>query len=176
MFKRLFTSTPFILALVIFVADQASKAYIYTHIPLALYNSMWYPYNGIPVFENFGGIEFSIVHAHNKGAAWGVLANYQLQLLIFRILLILGMIVYLFFLNKNRSYTIPLTLVVTGALGNVVDYFVYGQVIDMLHFVLWGYDFPVFNIADSAITIGIVWMCLITWCCTPSKKKYKPAR
>jgi len=56
--------------------------------------------------------------------------------------------------TDTRLY-FPFALILTGAVGNVLDYFVYGHVIDMLHFVLWTYDFPVFNIADSLITLGV---------------------
>ena len=45
-----------------------------------------------------------------------------------------------------------------GALCNILDYFFYGHVIDMLHFVFWGYDYPVFNVADSFICIGVFWL------------------
>lgn len=171
---KLFRSTPFLLALFILAADQLSKAYTVFFIPPARYSSFFYPYNGIPVFQDFLGVEFSIIYTTNKGAAWGALADFQTQLLIFRIILIMTMLGYLLFFNKNRSQTLPLAMVVAGAFGNVIDYFVYGHVIDMLHFVLWGYDFPVFNLADTAITLGIAWLCLLSWCQT-GERKFKPA-
>jgi signal peptidase II len=118
-------------------------------------SAYWYPYGGIGIFKNLWGIEFSINHMTNKGAAWGLFGHYQLPLLIFRMGLIGGLGVYLFCFNRRFSWQIPLMLILAGAIGNVLDYFLYGHVVDMLHFVLWGYDFPVFNLADSAITIGI---------------------
>jgi signal peptidase II len=130
-----------------------------------------YPYGGIPVFENFLGIEFSISHQINKGAAWGVLAEYQVPLLYLRIALILALLVYFLFFNKHSSWNIPLALIVAGALGNVLDFFIYGHVVDMLHVVLWGYDFPVFNIADSAICIGVAWLFVASLCETPAPRK-----
>lgn len=120
----------------------------------------WYPYGGIAVFKNFLGIEFSIAHQVNRGAAWGVLADFQTPLLYVRICLIASLMIYALFINKQKNYNIAFALIIAGAAGNILDYFLYGHVIDMLHFVLWGYDFPVFNVADSAIFIGIC-TCLV---------------
>ncbi len=156
------------IGLFVFFADLLTKYFTHLHIPLRTYSTYKYPYLGIGVLKNFFGVEFSIVHATNKGAAWGILAEFQTPLLIFRILLVLGMIIYLLFYNKQKSWEIPFALVIVGALGNVLDYFLYGHVVDMLHFVLWGYDFPVFNIADSSIFIGI--SCLFLMSLSEQKK------
>lgn len=75
---------------------------------------------------------------------------------------------YLFFFNKNRRAEIPLVLIVAGAIGNIVDYFLYGFVIDFFHVILWGYDFPVFNVADISITLGVLW--LFCFACVSKKK------
>ncbi len=135
--------------------DQLTKALVYYYLPVIDSSLYWYPYGGIGVFQNFAGIEFSINHMTNTGAAWGLLGNYQLPLIILRIALISGLCIYLFYFNRHSSWQLPLMLIIAGALGNVLDFFIYGHVVDMLHFVLWGYDFPVFNLADSAISIGI---------------------
>lgn len=123
----------------------------------------WYPYKGIAIFKNFFGIEFSIVHATNKGAAWGLFSDFQFYLICLRIILIISLFVYLLFFNRFSSRIIPLTLISLGALGNILDYFLYGHVIDMFHFVLWRYDFPVFNVADSMICIGIFLLVISSW-------------
>lgn len=145
-------------ALGVLLADLLSKYWIANNIPLMGMAFPEYPYGGIPVFRDFFGVEFSIVHVTNRGAAWGFFGEYQFPLLLMRIVMIAAMGVYLIFFNRSRRNLIPLSLIVTGAIGNVADYFIYGHVVDMLHFVLWGYDFPVFNVADSFVTIGIVWM------------------
>lgn len=137
-------------------------------------NWLWYPYGGVGVFKNFFGIEFSLSHQINHGAAWGVLADYQVPLLYLRIALISLLFFYALFLNKHPERNIPLALIIAGATGNVIDYFVYGHVVDMFHFVLWGYDFPVFNLADSAIFIGVAYLLgqsLMESCCPAPKKK-----
>lgn len=147
----------------VLVLDILTKWTVYTAIP-PISTSFWgYPYAGIPVFQNFLGIEFSIVHATNKGAAWGVFADFQTPLLILRILLIIALSGYLFIFNRRKAYVIPICLLIAGALGNVIDYFHYGVVVDMFKFVFWGYHYPVFNVADTAITIGIVWMIFVSF-------------
>ncbi|HRD55462.1 MAG TPA: signal peptidase II [Parachlamydiaceae bacterium] len=143
------------------LTDIFTKFLTASFLPLMSGNA--YPYKGIPVFKNFLGIEFSIVHATNKGAAWGFFADFQTVLIAFRILLIIGLITYLLFYNKNYALQMPLILVGFGAFGNILDYFLYGHVIDMFHFVFWGYSYPVFNIADAAICIGIFWLFLVSF-------------
>lgn len=149
---------PFLLGGVIFLLDFLSKWFVHHNIPLMAHSAPWYPYGGIPVFSDFLGIEFSITHAANRGAAWGLGADYQIPLLILRIGMIAALILYLLFWNKDKKSVLPLTMVIAGALGNIVDFFLYGHVVDMLHFVLWGYDFPVFNLADASIFLGVVWL------------------
>lgn len=140
--------------------DFFTKGYVYYLLPVVDYQS-YYPYGGIGVFQDFWGVDFAISLAINRGAAWGVFADFQMLLLIIRILVILGMVLYLVFINHDRLIDLPLVLVISGAIGNVVDFFLYGYVIDFFHFNFWGYHFPVFNVADSAITVGVIWLFLI---------------
>lgn len=153
---------PLYLGILVFIADFISKYLTNAYLPIMQRNWLWYPYGGIGVFKNFLGIEFSLSHQINRGAAWGMLADYQLPLLYLRIGLIAVLIIYMIFFNKHTNWGIPLALIIAGATGNVIDYFLYGHVVDMLHFVLWGYDFPVFNIADSAIFIGVTLLIIIS--------------
>jgi signal peptidase II len=143
------------IALTLFAADALLKVYVHLSIPVMNIASPIYPYDGIGVFQNWHGIDFAIAHVINKGAAWGVFAGLQEYLLYVRIAIIIGILVYLFAVKAVPFYKFCLTLIVTGAVGNVADYFVYGHVVDMFYFILWGYSFPVFNIADSAIFCGI---------------------
>lgn len=121
-----------------------------------------YPYGGIGLFQNFLGIEFSLSHATNTGAAWGMLGSHPFFLIILRLFLIVGLFVYMLFYNRQRSWQPFLALILAGAIGNVIDFFLYGHVVDMLHVVLWGYDFPVFNVADLAISIGVISLFILT--------------
>jgi signal peptidase II len=143
------------LAISIFMGDVLLKTYIHREISPIAASSPIYPYGGIAVFRDWHGIDFSIVHVINKGAAWGVLASLQKYLLYARVAILGGLLAYLFFVNASPFRKFCLTLIAAGAWGNVVDYFVYGHVVDMFYFIFWGYSYPVFNIADSAIFMGI---------------------
>jgi signal peptidase II len=149
---------PLIIAAIVLVLDLVTKYLVHEYIDPMNGYSLWYPYNGIGIFKSFLGIEFSINHATNRGAAWGIMADHQNVLLVFRIVMVGLIINYLLFFNKNKKIVIPLSLIAAGALGNILDYYIYGHVIDMFHFVFWGFDYPVFNVADSAIFIGILWI------------------
>lgn len=149
------------LALSLLGADILSKYWTQKFLPL-MHNFSSYPYGGIGIFENFLGVQFSITHLTNKGAAWGTLGHYQFPLLLFRILLICALLLYLKSINRQQKNFLPFMLITVGAIGNVLDYFLYGHVIDMFYFALGGYSFPVFNIADSAVTIGIGWQLLLS--------------
>ena len=157
--KRLSTVAALLVAaLILLFLDFYTKAWAYSFLPLTS--------NGlreIPIFHDFLGVDFSITLALNRGVAWGMLSSFQEIILVLRILVIAGMLSYLFFFPHDRKREIPLVLIVTGALGNVIDYFIYGQVVDFLRFNLWGYPFPIFNLADSLITIGVCAFFLVSF-------------
>jgi len=152
-----------VIGLSVLFVDQLTKYLTYSYLHPIFSYPYYYPYGGIGVFKSFFGVEFSLNYMANPGAAWGVLGEYQVPLLFLRIALIFGLLFYFFKVQNHSLFQIPLTLIICGAIGNVLDYFLYGHVIDMFHFVLWGYDFPVFNVADSAITIGIGLMIFLSW-------------
>jgi len=152
-----------IIWLTIFLLDLFTKFEVQKNIPVLNQELLNYPYGGIGIFKDFLGVEFSIIHVRNWGAAWGILRNFQVYLLIVRIVLIFGVLIYLVRYNTQKSWDIPLSLILAGAMGNVLDYFFYGHVVDMFHLVFWGYEYPVFNVADSAICIGIFWLVLLSW-------------
>lgn len=108
------------------------------------------------------GVEVSFVHATNKGAISGLFSEYQIPLLIVRIGLILALLIYIFFIRPPKQMQIPLILIVAGAIGNVIDIFMYGHVIDMIHFRFWGWHYPIFNLADSMILIGVLWLFILS--------------
>lgn len=141
-------------ALLIIALDALSKAWVSGLVQNGP--------SGLPyvVFSDFYGIQMQITHAINMGAAWGVLADFPNALVFVRVLLIASLIVYFLGVNRRIQWNAPLTLIISGAIGNVIDYFRYGYVIDMIQFRFWGYEYPVFNIADSAIFVGSIWILL----------------
>lgn len=164
--NRFFAS---LLALAVLCTDLVTKYFTNLYLPVMKYS--WdYPYGGIPVFKDFLGIEFSISHQVNKGAAWGMFPEHQMALLYVRIFFVVGLLIYFLIFNRDRCLNLPFALIIAGAFGNVIDYFVYGHVVDMFHAVLWGYDFPVFNVADSAICIGVFWLFAVS-CFEPNREK-----
>jgi len=117
---------------------------------------MLYPYGGIGLFRNFLGIEGSITFVSNYGAIWGVLSSYPTLLVAIRIILISVMLFTLVLYTPSKPYLrMAMALLLGGAISNVLDSFIYGYVVDMIHIIFWGFDYPVFNIADSCICIGI---------------------
>lgn len=166
----------FLVALPIFCIDYVTKALTSFFIQPIEYASTLFPFGGIPIFQNFFVIDFCLNNVGNRGAAWGVFGSMQEGLLIFRMVVIIGLFGYLVFSPKSKPHHFPLTLVIAGALGNVVDYFIYGHVIDMFHFIFWGYSYPVFNIADSAIFCGVAWMLLQSLKQKKSHAQVKPSQ
>lgn len=129
----------YIITLLIIAADQLSK-YLYVAY-------------GAPTVPLIPGV-LELFYVENKGAAWGIFGNHQLILYVFSALVTLCLCAY--FVWKRKSMTkllrTALALVIAGAVGNLIDRFALGYVRDMIYIKL--IDFPVFNIADSAITIG----------------------
>jgi signal peptidase II len=149
--------------LFLFLLDFFSKMYVHNCIPSMNSYFPVYPYGGIGVFHDVWGIDFSINHVVNKGAAWGMFASFQDVLLYVRLIIIGAILSYLVFVSVPLSRQIPLVMILSGAIGNVLDFFLYGHVIDMFHFKFWGHSFAVFNVADSAITCGIAWLFLLSF-------------
>lgn len=145
-----------VLAAIFFVLDAFSKYWVNTSLTSIYEAPPFYPFGGIGVFHNFFGIDFAINKANNTGGAWSLFSSFPKTLLSIRIVIALFLFSYMSFFNKERKRDIPLVLVLTGAAGNIVDAFLYGSVVDMFHFILWGYSFPIFNVADTLIFFGVI--------------------
>jgi len=139
----------FLVALFIIVADQVSKAWIRSSLP-----------EGHSLFRlGF----FRITHVHNTGAAFGLFPSHSLALTVFA--MIAGIIVLFFVFYGHRYFpwleSIPITLtfglVIGGTVGNLIGRFRYGYVTDFIDFGYW----PAFNIADSAVTVGVILFALL---------------
>ncbi len=99
---------------------------------------------------------FYFTFAHNYGAAWGIFDGHTSLLLLVAALGAAAMIYY-FTKTKNNELIarFGLVLAFAGMLGNVIDRVQLGYVRDFIDFVIFGYDFPIFNIADMALVIGM---------------------
>ena len=95
-----------------------------------------------------------LTYVENKGAAWGIFQGARIPFIILTALFLLGFL-FVYFKFKNEFNTlskIVFALIFSGALGNLIDRAIFGYVRDMIYFSV--INFPVFNIADSAIVIG----------------------
>lgn len=149
-----------VLFLFLILIDIGLKFYVYHSVPKMNWMHPFYPFGGIGIFKNFFGISFSINFVENTGAAWGMFSKFPHVLFYIRLFIIIGLVIYLVSFNKDKRREIPLILIITGAIGNILDFIFYHKVIDMFHFNFWGYSYPIFNFADSFITIGIIWLFL----------------
>lgn len=103
---------------------------------------------------------FSFVYTENTGAAWSIFAGSTWALILISTIAIVLISVYcLFSKSTNKFFHISLALIVGGALGNLFDRIVFGYVRDFIK--LDFMNFPIFNIADCALTIGVI--CLIIY-------------
>ena len=93
----------FILTISLLFFDIALKHFTHMNISkMGLANSI-YPFGGIGIFKNFLGISFSINYVENLGAAWGVFSSYSKILLYLRIFIVSCLIIYLLFINNDKS-------------------------------------------------------------------------
>lgn len=134
-----------ILAALLVALDQLTKSWIEANIEL---------HTAIPVF-NF----FSIVHAHNYGAAFGFLNQAGgWQTAFFATISLSVSVVLIVWLKRvaatERQLSIALAFVLGGAIGNLLDRLQYNYVVDFLHFFYGQWQFPAFNFADVSISIG----------------------
>lgn len=99
---------------------------------------------------------FYFTYVHNKGMAWSLLEGRRWLFLLTTPLVLCGLIYFFTVTKKHEILTrFGIVLVVGGALGNFIDRAIFGYVRDFIHFYIFNYDFPVFNIADIAVCLGI---------------------
>jgi signal peptidase II len=138
----------FIFLFGVLLLDQLTKSMIVQKLFL---------YEKVEVIRGF----FNIIHVRNTGGAFGIFGGEKggLGSVLFVVvsLVAIGAIVYLFVKAREdeKALAFSFTLILSGALGNLIDRIRYGEVIDFLDFHVSTYHWPAFNIADSAICIGI---------------------
>ena len=133
-----------LLAVVVIVLDQLSKAAINSH----------FVYGESMAVTSF----FNLVLAHNTGAAFSFLSDAGgMQRWLFSVIAIVASVWMVWLLRRHETeklFCLALAFIRGGALGNLVDRIAYGFVVDFLDFHWGGYHFAAFNLADSAITCG----------------------
>ncbi|MEW5943894.1 MAG: signal peptidase II [Pseudomonadota bacterium] len=107
---------------------------------------------------------FNLVLAHNTGAAFSLLAEAGgWQRVFFTAIAVIASVVIVWLLRKHRGqflFSLALSLVLGGALGNLIDRVRFGYVVDFLDFYYGNYHWPAFNVADMAITGGVILLVL----------------
>ena len=137
-----------VIAGIVVILDQITKILILKNLPL---------YHSITIIPGF----FNITHIHNPGGAFGFMAHQDSSLRKFLFLFLSSFAVcFIFYFYKNTHKTQPFlasgfALIFGGAIGNLIDRIRFGKVVDFLDFYVRNYHWPAFNIADSAITVGI---------------------
>lgn len=138
-----------IVLLVVAIADQISKMVVISNIALG---------ERIEVIPGF----FNLTLTFNPGAAFGFLANIENDMvrhLLLSVFTLLALSVVFYFLifdyYKDRVAQASLAMILGGAIGNIIDRIRFGSVVDFLDFYVSSYHWPVFNIADSAICVGV---------------------
>jgi len=122
---------------------------------------------------------FNLVHVRNTGGAFGIFGGEKGGISSFLFvavsLIAIGIILFLFHKTKEDETMLSLSfsLILSGAIGNLIDRLRYGEVVDFLDFHLSSYHWPAFNIADSAICIGIGLMALELWVRDHRKSKFQ---
>ena len=132
-----------ILSIIFIIIDQVSKIIVVNNLT----NN-----KSIEVIKSF----FYLTYTNNKGAAFSILTGRRI-LLILVALIVIGVLIYYVRKNKieGKVNKIALSLVIGGSIGNLIDRILRGAVIDFIDVKIFGYNFPIFNLADTFIVIGV---------------------
>jgi len=134
-------------ALLIVVLDQVSKLFVIRGLRV---------HESVPVIEGF----FNLVHVRNRGMAFGFMnrthADFGFWLLVSTSIIAIALLLFWFFRLKDGDtrITLGLSLILGGAVGNLIDRLRFREVVDFLDVFAGSYHWPAFNVADAAITTG----------------------
>ncbi|MCQ6279733.1 signal peptidase II [Bacillus sp. EB600] len=139
----------YLIAILIILLDQITKWLIVSRMEFG---------DSITIINNF----LYITSHRNSGAAWGIL---QGQMWLFYVITLIVIFAIIFYMQKAARgkwlLGVSLGFMLGGAIGNFIDRVVRKEVVDFIHTFIFGYNFPVFNIADSALCIGVVLLMIV---------------
>lgn len=132
-----------ILSTILVIIDQVSKIIVTNNLT----NN-----KSVEVIKSF----FYLTYTNNTGAAFSILTGKRI-LLILVSLIVIGILIYYIKKTKieKKINKIALSLVIGGSIGNLIDRIIKGAVIDFLDFKIFGYNYPIFNLADTFIVLGV---------------------
>jgi len=149
-----------LVSILVIILDQISKYLIRSSLTL---------YDSIPVIGEF----FSLTYVTNKGMAFCI--NFPGGTYLFTatsIVLTIIIFIYLWHERNNSALLrMSLAFILAGAIGNLLDRIVYGEVADFLDFSFWGYHWYIFNVADSSVTVGMILFIIYSIIDNASKNK-----
>lgn len=154
--SRLRRITYLAVSVAVLVLDQLTKAVVAATIPL---------HSSIQVVQGF----FDLTHVKNRGAAFGLFATIEspLRALFLNSVAFLVFFAVLVYAMKSSAtwvrLQVGLALILGGAIGNLVDRIRFGSVTDFLDFYIGSHRWPAFNVADSAISVGVCLLALDIW-------------
>ena len=121
--------------------DQYTKSIILNYFEL---------YESKTIIDGF----FSLTFVQNFGAGFSIMQNARTTFLIITPICLIGF-TYLFIKSNDKLSKTALLLMISGTIGNFIDRIVRVYVVDFLDFIIFGWDFPIFNVADIFLTIGV---------------------
>lgn len=134
----------YLLALFIIGLDQITKFLVVQHMDIA---------ESIEVISGF----FYLTSHRNAGAAFGILQGQMWLFYIVTVIVIIAVVYHLHKYGKDSTLIgIPLALILGGAIGNFIDRLIFGEVVDFFNVYIFTYNYPIFNIADAALVVGVL--------------------
>ena len=133
----------YIIAILIMIIDQVSKSLIETFFKLN---------ESVEVIHDF----FFITVVHNTGGAWSIFSNHSYLFILASVVAIILLIKFMFHFKNNLRNSIAFASLFGGIFSNLADRIFLGYVRDFLDFKIFGYDYPIFNVADIAIVGGVI--------------------
>ena len=121
--------------------DQYTKSIVLNYFEL---------YQSKTIIDGF----FSLTYVQNFGAGFSIMQNARTTFLIITPICLIGF-TYLFIRSNDKLSKTALLLMISGTIGNFIDRIVRVYVVDFLDFIIFGWDFPIFNVADIFLTIGV---------------------
>ncbi len=148
--RIIFEVSMIVLLVLLVVADQVTKICVKN-----LYETG--EWTSTQVIKNF----FYFTYVENTGSAWSFLSDVSWAQTFFKIITGVALVLfafYYYFVTKKRYkwLKVALVLIIAGTIGNFIDRLAYNYVVDFLSFIFGDYHFPVFNLADSFMTVGII--------------------
>lgn len=137
------------------VLDQVTKLLASLYLDYAINEEGYVTYsNPTVVIDGF----FSFTYARNRGAGWSIMSG---KMWFFYIITVVSLVIFAYLLKdfnlkKYPFASIGLSLMVGGTLGNFIDRIFNGYVVDFFDFIIFGYDYPIFNVADICLVVGAI--------------------